>query len=129
MNVEGIPREMRTCTKVVSLHSFILTASVIVQVAVLRLLKQLTQVYSVMKIERLKQLIPFMNFGQVEAIIVDAVKNEYIQVKLLLSGMILLVDLGPFKSCWLCNALMPQVSALSESHGRHKHFKIPKAHI
>ena len=50
------------------------------QVAVLRLLKQLSQVYSVMKIERLKQLIPFMNFGQVEAIIVDAVKNEFIQV-------------------------------------------------
>ena len=46
----------------------------------LRLLKQLGQVYSVMKIERLKQLVPFMNFGQVEAIIVDAVKNEYIQV-------------------------------------------------
>lgn len=52
------------------------------QVAVLRLLKQLSQVYSVMKIERLKQLIPFMNFGQVEAIVVDAVKNEYIQVRL-----------------------------------------------
>lgn len=46
----------------------------------LRLLKQLSQVYSVMKIDRLKQLIPFLNFGQVEAIIVDAVKNEYIQV-------------------------------------------------
>lgn len=50
------------------------------QVAVLRLLKQLSQVYSVMKIDRLKQLIPFLNFGQVEALIVDAVKNEYMQV-------------------------------------------------
>lgn len=44
------------------------------------MLKQLSQVYSVMKIDRLKELIPFLNFGQVEAIIVDAVKNEYIQV-------------------------------------------------
>lgn len=47
----------------------------------MRLLKQLSQVYSVMKIDRLKQLIPFLNFGQVEAIIVDAVKNEFIQVR------------------------------------------------
>ena len=51
-----------------------------VQVAVLRMLKQLGQVYSVMKIDRLRKLVPFMDFGRVEAIIVDAVKNEYIQV-------------------------------------------------
>jgi len=44
------------------------------------MLKQLGQVYSVMKIERLRKLVPFMDFGRVEAIIVDAVKNEYIQV-------------------------------------------------
>lgn len=44
------------------------------------MLKQLGQVYSVMKIERLRKLVPFMGFGRVEAIIVDAVKNEYIQV-------------------------------------------------
>jgi translation initiation factor 3 subunit A len=50
-----------------------------VQVAVLRMLKQLGQVYSVMKIERLRKLVPFMDFGRVEAIIVDAVKNDYIQ--------------------------------------------------
>ena len=51
-----------------------------VQVAVLRLLQQLGQVYSVMKIDSLKALVPFMNFGEVEAVIVDAVKNEFIQV-------------------------------------------------
>lgn len=50
------------------------------QVAVLRLLQQLGQVYSVMKIDSIKSLIPFLNFGEVEAIIVDAVKSEFIQV-------------------------------------------------
>lgn len=47
----------------------------------LRLLQQLGQVYSVMKITSLKNLIPFMNFGEVEAIIVEAVKSEFIKVR------------------------------------------------
>lgn len=50
------------------------------RVAVLRLLQQLSHVYSVMKISALAELVPFMNFGEVEQIIVDAVKHDFLQV-------------------------------------------------
>ena len=50
------------------------------RVAVLRLLQQLSHVYSVMKIPALADLVPFMNFGEVEQIIVDAVKHDFLQV-------------------------------------------------
>lgn len=48
----------------------------------MRLLQQLGKVYSVMKIGSLKALVPFMDFGEVEAVIVDAVKSEFIQVRI-----------------------------------------------
>lgn len=54
------------------------------RVAVLRLLQQLSHVYSVMKIPALADLVPFMNFGEVEQIIVDAVKHDFLQVGLCL---------------------------------------------
>ena len=50
------------------------------QVAVLRLLQQLSDAYSVMKIDSLAALVPFMPFVRVEQIIVDAVKNNYLKV-------------------------------------------------
>lgn len=50
------------------------------QVAVLRLLKQLSEVYSTMHISELAALVPFLSFGDVEAVVVDAVKYEYLQV-------------------------------------------------
>ena len=50
------------------------------RVAVLRLLQQLSHVYSVMKISALADLVPFMSFGEVEQIIVDAVKHDFLQV-------------------------------------------------
>lgn len=50
------------------------------QVAVARLLKQLSDVYSTMKVSELAALVPFMSFSDVEAIIVDAVKYDYLQV-------------------------------------------------
>lgn len=50
------------------------------RVAVLRLLQQLSHVYSVMKIPALADLVPFMGFGEVEQIIVDAVKHDFLQV-------------------------------------------------
>ena len=52
------------------------------QVAVVRLLKQLSDVYSTMKISDLAQLVPFAEFGDVEAGVVDAVKYDYLQVSL-----------------------------------------------
>ena len=51
------------------------------QVAVLRLLKQLSEVYSTMHIKELAALLPFMSFGDVESVVVDAVKYDYLQVK------------------------------------------------
>lgn len=51
------------------------------QVAVLRLLKQLSEVYSTMRISTLAELVPFMPFGDVEGVVVDAVKSDYLQVR------------------------------------------------
>lgn len=52
-------------------------------IAVLRTLKQLSRVYANMKVEQLGSLVPFMTFGEVEAIIVDAVKHGYLNVNLI----------------------------------------------
>ncbi|KAK9824579.1 hypothetical protein WJX72_011465 [[Myrmecia] bisecta] len=52
------------------------------QVAVVRLLQQLGQVYSVMKVSALAALVPFLSFAEVEALIVDAVKYDYLQVRI-----------------------------------------------
>ena len=51
------------------------------QVAVLRAMQQLSEVYSVMTIASLSELVPFFGFSQVEQIIVDAVKQGYLQVQ------------------------------------------------
>lgn len=51
------------------------------QVAVLRLLQQLSQVYSVMRVASLAALVPFFTFGEVEQLIVDAVKHNYLHVR------------------------------------------------
>jgi translation initiation factor 3 subunit A len=50
--------------------------------AVLRALKQLSEVYSTMTIAELAKLVPFMAFGDVEAVVVDAVKYDYLQVRI-----------------------------------------------
>uniref|UniRef100_A0A383WBN2 Eukaryotic translation initiation factor 3 subunit A n=1 Tax=Tetradesmus obliquus TaxID=3088 RepID=A0A383WBN2_TETOB len=49
--------------------------------AVLRALKQLSEVYSTMNIAELAKLVPFMPFGDVEAVVVDAVKYDYLQMR------------------------------------------------
>jgi len=54
---------------------------VCLQAAVLRLLKQLSEVYSSMHIKEVAALVPFMEFGDVEAVVVDAVKYDYLQVR------------------------------------------------
>jgi len=52
------------------------------KLAVLRMCEQLSQVYSVMKIEKLSALVPFMEFSKVELAIVDAVKYNYLQLSI-----------------------------------------------
>ncbi|KAI9382965.1 hypothetical protein POPTR_013G011900v4 [Populus trichocarpa] len=47
----------------------------------LRLLQQVSQVYQIMKIESLSQMIPFFDFFAVEKISVDAVKHNFIAMK------------------------------------------------
>ncbi len=51
------------------------------QVAIVRLLKQLSEVYSTMQITELAALVPFATFSDVESIVVDAVKYDYLQVR------------------------------------------------
>lgn len=51
------------------------------QVAVLRLLQQLSQVYSVMRVASLAALVPFFTFNEVEQLIVEAVKHNYLHVR------------------------------------------------
>lgn len=48
----------------------------------LRLLKQLSEVYSSMHISEVGKLVPFMSFSDVEAVVVDAVKYDYLQVRM-----------------------------------------------
>ncbi|XP_065854798.1 eukaryotic translation initiation factor 3 subunit A [Euphorbia lathyris] len=47
----------------------------------LRLLQQVSQVYKMMKIESLSQMIPFFDFSVVEKISVDAVKHNFVAMK------------------------------------------------
>ncbi|OAY42365.1 eukaryotic translation initiation factor 3 subunit A [Manihot esculenta] len=51
------------------------------KLATLRLLQQVSQVYQMMKIESLSQMIPFFDFSVVEKISVDAVKHNFIAMK------------------------------------------------
>ena len=53
----------------------------VLQVAVLRAMQQLSEVYSVMTIASLSELVPFFGFSEVEQIIVEAVKQGYLQVR------------------------------------------------
>ncbi|KAJ4975686.1 hypothetical protein NE237_000792 [Protea cynaroides] len=51
------------------------------KLATLRLLQQVSQVYQTMKIEVLSRMIPFFDFSVVEKISVDAVKYNFISIK------------------------------------------------
>ena len=75
------------------------------QVAVLRAMQQLSEVYSVMTIESLSELVPFFGFSEVEQIIVEAVKQGYLQAGLLHhlpSAFSLGVDLSQSSFCAIC---------------------------
>ncbi|KAJ0079562.1 hypothetical protein Patl1_22973 [Pistacia atlantica] len=51
------------------------------KLVILRLVQQVSQVYQMMKIESLSQMIPFIDFKVVEKISVDAVKHNFIAMK------------------------------------------------
>ena len=50
--------------------------------AVVRMLQQSAQVYQTMKLETLQQMVPFLEFTQVERILVDATKGGAVSVRL-----------------------------------------------
>jgi len=79
--IQGISAPMSPASPVKDINMAQYVAS-LKQVAVVRLLKQLSDVYSTMKISDLAQLVPFAEFGDVEAGVVDAVKYDYLQVRI-----------------------------------------------
>ncbi|KAK5813615.1 hypothetical protein PVK06_029066 [Gossypium arboreum] len=65
------------------------------RLATLRLLKQVSQLYQTMKIESLSQMIPFFEFSMVEKISVDAVKHNFIAMKVdHMKGAVLFGNMG-----------------------------------
>jgi len=51
------------------------------QVALARMMQQLSEVYSVMRVSRLAELAPFLNLGEAERLIVDAIRHGYISAR------------------------------------------------
>ncbi|XVF57550.1 hypothetical protein PTKIN_Ptkin06aG0214800 [Pterospermum kingtungense] len=65
------------------------------KLATLRLLKQVSLVYQTMKIESLSQMIPFFVFSMVEKISVDAVKHNFIAMKVdHMKGVVVFGNMG-----------------------------------
>ncbi|KAI7740213.1 hypothetical protein M8C21_008366 [Ambrosia artemisiifolia] len=65
------------------------------KVATLRLLQQVSQVYQTMKVETLSKMVPFFEFPAVERISVDAVKHNFIAMKIdHMKGAVIFGDLG-----------------------------------
>ncbi|XP_044471259.1 eukaryotic translation initiation factor 3 subunit A-like isoform X2 [Mangifera indica] len=65
------------------------------KLVILRLLQQVSQVYQMMRIESLSQMIPFFDFKEVEKISVDAVKHNFIAMKVdHMRGVVLFGNLG-----------------------------------
>ncbi|KAL5853920.1 hypothetical protein ACOSQ3_009038 [Xanthoceras sorbifolium] len=61
----------------------------------LRLLQQVSKVYQMMKIESLSKMIPFFDFSVVEKISVDAVKHNFIAMKVdYMKGVVLFGNMG-----------------------------------
>lgn len=60
-------------------------------VAVLKMLQQLSQIYSNISTHFLVELVPSMDFGEIESIIVNAVKNRYIKVNVLFGSVFMSV--------------------------------------
>ncbi|KAG1677861.1 hypothetical protein FOA52_008625 [Chlamydomonas sp. UWO 241] len=79
--LEQAPKDMSGSSPVKSVHLARYIPN-LKMVAVLRLLKQLSDVYSSLKISSLAAMVPFAAFGEVESIIVDAVRYGYLQVRI-----------------------------------------------
>ncbi|KAI3754987.1 hypothetical protein L1987_54779 [Smallanthus sonchifolius] len=79
------------------------------KVATLRLLQQVSQVYQTMKVETLSKMVPFFDFSAVERISVEAVKHNFIAMKIdHMKGAVIFDDLG-FES----DVLQDHLSALA----------------
>ncbi|XP_057502922.1 eukaryotic translation initiation factor 3 subunit A-like [Actinidia eriantha] len=65
------------------------------KLATLRLLQQVSQVYQMMKIENISKMVPFFDFSTVEKISVDAVKHNFIAMKVdHMKGVVVFGNLG-----------------------------------
>ncbi|KAI3438410.1 hypothetical protein D9Q98_000841 [Chlorella vulgaris] len=56
-------------------------AGALQHVAVAKMVRQLSEVYSVVRVSTMSDLAPFIGFGQAEQMIVDAVRNGYFQAR------------------------------------------------
>jgi len=79
--LEGIKSPMSAACPVRDLDLGAYVAS-LKQVAVLRLLRQLQDVYSTLRIPALAKLVPFCSFAELEAIVVDGVKYGFLAVRI-----------------------------------------------
>nr|XP_043635306.1 eukaryotic translation initiation factor 3 subunit A-like [Erigeron canadensis] len=85
------------------------------KVATLRLLQQVSQVYQTMKVETLSKTVPFFDFSAVERISVDAVKHNFIAMKVdHMKGAIIFGDLD-FESDYLQDHLSVLAVGLNKS--------------
>ncbi|AEE83010.1 putative protein [Arabidopsis thaliana] len=65
------------------------------KLATLRLLQQVSKIYQTIRIESLSQLVPFFQFSEVEKISVDAVKNNFVAMKVdHMKGVVIFGNLG-----------------------------------
>ncbi|KAF3504955.1 hypothetical protein F2Q69_00042708 [Brassica cretica] len=65
------------------------------KLATLRLLQQVSKIYQTIRIESLSQLVPFFEFSVVEKISVDAVKNNFVAMKVdYMKGVVIFGNLG-----------------------------------
>ncbi|XP_071733632.1 eukaryotic translation initiation factor 3 subunit A-like [Rutidosis leptorrhynchoides] len=91
------------------------------KVATLRLLQQVSQVYQTMKVETLSKMVPFFEFSVVERISVDAVKHNFIAMKVdHMKGAIIFGDLG-FES----DKLQDHLSVLAQNLNKSRSMIYP----
>ncbi|CAN6860097.1 unnamed protein product [Brassica oleracea] len=65
------------------------------KLATLKLLQQVSKIYQTIRIESLSQLVPFFEFSVVEKISVDAVKNNFVAMKVdHMKGVVIFGNLG-----------------------------------
>nr|GEU88848.1 eukaryotic translation initiation factor 3 subunit A-like [Tanacetum cinerariifolium] len=85
------------------------------KVATLRVLQQVSNVYQTMKVETLSKMVPFFGFSDIERILVDAVKHNFIALKVdHMKGAVIFGDLG-FESDHLHGHLSDFAVNLSKS--------------